>query len=507
MRCGSMAIHGETLYNIRRGVLALKRFTVEDLAERAGVGVSSTQRAVHKMVEEGYLYRGEGHVHTPGKGRPKRIYGLVADPHKVEELRAKVAAFREEHDTEREPIREPESPQYERALRVLDELERRPETTDPGRLWEVRRALAFARRAEEALDDGADEATPHLDLAEARLAWLAEEDEAAERLVGRARGAFERAGLPEGVRKADEYAAAARLRKALPALAEAAAAPAVGVADVLAGIGEQLATLAITPALALNVRLVLDTIAGALVPQRKADRSEPRGAAALLLKPKGFPSGFSTGWNDALGRLGRESRDRYDDLMAECRSVRPFPRMLARSRNALAHGVVSSTDATELFERSVAAQCHAYTLLWLCDRGAVGSSDPARYLRHFAAQSLGLLSASGRGGGWRGWLRSEFLIDALLDLCLEHEEIARALAVSAEEDELLGFLANFRVGQLWSREEPYGEQAFAVRQRIYEALEEVPQRDRERILRDLRDRTDVPVVLVPEGSGVLAVAR
>lgn len=286
-----MIPRGAARFRIQRAILFLKRFTVDQLVEATELEPDIVQRTIHRFVAEGFISKLGDVVRTSGRGRPRQLYSLTNDEGKLRELREDVANFRVSAP-EVSPWREPESPHYWRALEILEDLEHHGGSPVARELEEPERALALARRYEAMLNDGVDGTTPYLDLAEGRLKLLTGDAIAAERLLSKARAAFDAAGIVNRVREAAEYAAAASLSQVPPDANDAATGSTGGYAEALRRIADVLNEVVATPPLTAAIRKTLDAAAHALEPHAEWLRGDERHAStepgyvnALIVEP------------------------------------------------------------------------------------------------------------------------------------------------------------------------------------------------------------------------------
>ena len=197
-----MAIWGEASYKVKRAITFHKRFSVAELVDATDLSYGQVEQVVQRLIKQGYVRPLEDHELNPAEqavarrvGRPRKRYILTEDPAKREEFYAGVEAIASAERLSRARERKPSTPYFNRAMQMIEAIERGTEPPSTDRLEEVEALLAYGRDFEGLIPEGAEIVQAYYDLAQARLKALRGNYPQAEELLAQAEEAFQTAGL------------------------------------------------------------------------------------------------------------------------------------------------------------------------------------------------------------------------------------------------------------------------------------------------------------------------
>ncbi|MFB0533708.1 MAG: ATP-binding protein [Anaerolineae bacterium] len=199
-----MAIWGEASYKVKRAITFHKRFSVAELVDATDLSYVQVEQVVQRLIKQGYVRPLEAHELNPAKqavaqrvGRPRKRYTLTEDPVKREEFHAGVEAIASAERLSRAKERKPSTPYFNRAMQMIEAIERGADPPSTARLEEAAALLVYGRDFEGLIPEGAEIVQAYYDLAQARLEALRGNYPQAEELLAQAEEAFQTAGLDE----------------------------------------------------------------------------------------------------------------------------------------------------------------------------------------------------------------------------------------------------------------------------------------------------------------------
>jgi len=203
-----MAIWGEVSYKVKRAITFHKRFSVAELVDATDLSYGQVEQVVQRLIKQDYVRSLEAHELNPAEqavaqrvGRPRKRYTLIEDPVKREEFYAGVEAIASAERLSRAKERKPSTPYFNRAMQMIEAMERGTEPLSATRLEEATSFLAYGRDFEGLIPEGAEIVQAYYDLAQARLEALQGNYPQAEELLAQAEEAFQTAGLDEQVQR------------------------------------------------------------------------------------------------------------------------------------------------------------------------------------------------------------------------------------------------------------------------------------------------------------------
>lgn len=203
-----MVIWGEASYKVKRAITFHKRFSVAELVDATDLSYGQVEQVVQRLIQQGYARPLEDHELNLAEqaiagrvGRPPKRYTLTEDPVKREEFYAGVEAITSAERLSRAKERKPSTPYFNRAMQMIEAMERGAEPPSTARLEEAVALLVYGRDFEGLIPEGAEIAQAYYDLAQARLEALRGNYPQAEELLAQAEEAFQAAGLDEQVQR------------------------------------------------------------------------------------------------------------------------------------------------------------------------------------------------------------------------------------------------------------------------------------------------------------------
>jgi signal transduction histidine kinase len=204
----TMAIWGEVSYKVKRAITFHKRFSVAELVDATDLSYGQVEQVVQRLIKQDYVRSLEDHELNPAEqalarrvGRPRKRYTLTEEPVKQEEFYAGVEAIASAERLSRAKERKPSTPYFNRAMQMIEAMERGAEPLSATRLEEATSFLAYGRDFESLIPEGAEIVQAHYDFAQARLEVLLKNYSKAEELLAQVEEAFRTAGLDEQVQK------------------------------------------------------------------------------------------------------------------------------------------------------------------------------------------------------------------------------------------------------------------------------------------------------------------
>lgn len=191
------APHGEVKFKVRRNVLLLREFTIEDLVQVTGSNPESIRTEVQRLRQEEFVLseRRPGQRHV--------LYRLSDDPEKRLELSKSIEAFYPKPTTRRTPP-QPTSRLYQAAVTTLDQAEKEKGPEQKKLLEEASHQLKGAWHTEGA-SRAPELVQAHILREQGRLARLQGKREQAEKLLRQAKEIFARDGLESDVRLINQH--------------------------------------------------------------------------------------------------------------------------------------------------------------------------------------------------------------------------------------------------------------------------------------------------------------
>jgi len=197
---------GEVSVKVKRAILIMEKFTIAQIADITGLKYESVETVVQRLLKRGILTKvNENFKQTVGKkGRPKQYY-TFANTETRRVLKNEIDAFWLEKSLVEPDRREPRNPHFMHVTFLIEAVETgRKEFTD-SLLEEIKVNLNLAREYEEMVSPNPKIAMSYIDSLQARLEYLREEDEEAERFLKRARSVFKNYHMTEEEQNIDKY--------------------------------------------------------------------------------------------------------------------------------------------------------------------------------------------------------------------------------------------------------------------------------------------------------------
>ena len=217
-----MAVWGEASYKVKRAITFRGRFTVAELVDATDLAYTQVEQVVQRLIKRGYVRPLEAHELKPAEqaaarrvGRPRKRYTLTEDPAKRGEFYAGVEAIASAERLSRAKERKPSTPHFNRAMQVIEAMERGAEPFSSARLEESADLLAYGRDFEGLIPEGAEIAQACYDRAQARLEAQRGDYPKAEELLAQAEDAFRAAGLDEQVQRSIDLKLALKVAQGL----------------------------------------------------------------------------------------------------------------------------------------------------------------------------------------------------------------------------------------------------------------------------------------------------
>lgn len=217
-----MAVWGEASYKVKRAIAFRERFTVAELADTTDLVYSQVEQVVQRLIKQGYVRPLLAHELKPGEqiaaqrvGRPRKRYTLTEDPTKRQEFCAGVEAIASAERMSRARERKPSTPHFNRAMQVIEAMERGAEPVSTGRLDEAADLLVYGRDFEGLISEGVEIAQAYYDRAQARLEAQRGNYSKAQELLAQAEEAFRAAGLDEQVQRTKDQGLAFKVTQGL----------------------------------------------------------------------------------------------------------------------------------------------------------------------------------------------------------------------------------------------------------------------------------------------------
>jgi len=203
-----MAIWGEASYKVKRAITFHERFTVAELVDATNLAYAQVEQVVQRLIKQGYVRKlkpnelNEAERAVTGKvGRPRQRHTLIEDKAKREEFYASVEAIASAERLSHAKERKPSTPYFNRAMQVIEAMERGAEPPSTARLDEAAALLAYGRDFEGLIPEGAEIVQAYYDYAQARLEAQRGNYPKAEELLAQAKEAFLAAELDERVQR------------------------------------------------------------------------------------------------------------------------------------------------------------------------------------------------------------------------------------------------------------------------------------------------------------------
>jgi predicted ArsR family transcriptional regulator len=199
-----MAIWGEVSYKVKRAITFHERFTVAELVDATDLAYAQVEQVVQRLIKQGYVRSLEAHELNPAEqtaakqvGRPRQRYTLTDDKAKREEFYASVEAIASAERLSRAKERKPSTPYFNRAMQMIEAMERGAEPFSIARLDEAGVLLAYGRDFEGLITEGAEIVQAYYNYAQARLEAQRGNYSKAEELLTQAKEVFRAAELDE----------------------------------------------------------------------------------------------------------------------------------------------------------------------------------------------------------------------------------------------------------------------------------------------------------------------
>jgi len=217
-----MVIWGEVSYKVKRAITFHKRFSVAELVDATDLSYGQVEQVVQRLIKQDYVRSLEDHELNPVEqtvarrvGRPRKRYTLTEDPVKREEFYAGVEAIASAERLSRAKERKPSTPYLNRAMQMIEAMERGAELPSTARLEEAAALLAYGRDFEGLIPEGAEIVQAYYDRVQARLEALRRNHPKAEDLLAQAEDAFRAAGLDEQVQQSIDLRLAFKVTQGL----------------------------------------------------------------------------------------------------------------------------------------------------------------------------------------------------------------------------------------------------------------------------------------------------
>lgn len=198
----------EVRIQVRRAILDLFDFTVQELHDATGCKKASIYTELRRLREAGYLdeIKAESNTERKGPGAPQKRFRLTEDKVKLEELVRSVEKFYRvlEHDSGR-----PDSAHYETARKLIKQLEKR-ELSDPQLDEDLKRVDYHLELAAEDLgisiwdDKSTKLSEAFLDLLYTRTNVMGGHWDEADKYASQAQAVFETYHVEEGLERVGE---------------------------------------------------------------------------------------------------------------------------------------------------------------------------------------------------------------------------------------------------------------------------------------------------------------
>jgi len=171
-----MAIWGEASYKVKRAITFHERFTIAELVDATDLTYTQVEQVVQRLIKQDYVRKlepdelNEAERVAAGKvGRPRQRYTLTYDKAKRGEFYASVEAISSAERLSSAREREPSTPYFNRAMQMIEAMERGAEPFSSARLDEGAGFLTYGRDFEGLIPEGAEIAQAYYDYAQARL--------------------------------------------------------------------------------------------------------------------------------------------------------------------------------------------------------------------------------------------------------------------------------------------------------------------------------------------------
>lgn len=201
-----MAIWGEASYKVKRAITFHERFTIAELVDATDLTYTQVEQVVQRLIKQDYVRKpkpdelNEAERAAAGKvGRPRQRYTLTDDKAKRGEFYASVEAIASTERFSRAREREPSTPYFNRAMQMIEAMDRSAESFSTDHLDEVAALLDYGRDFEGLIPEGAEIAQAYYDYAQARLEAQRGDCSKAEELLTQAEEVFRAAGLDKQV--------------------------------------------------------------------------------------------------------------------------------------------------------------------------------------------------------------------------------------------------------------------------------------------------------------------
>lgn len=201
-----MAIWGEASYKVKRVITFHERFTIAELVDASDLTYTQVEQVVQRLIKQDYVRKlkpdelNEAERAAAGKvGRPRQRYTLTDDKAKRGEFYASVEAIASAERLSSAREREPSTPYFNRAMQMIEAMDRSAESFSIDHSDEVAALLEYGRDFEGMIPEGAEIVQAYYDYAQARLEAHRGNYSKAEELLTQAEEVFRAAGLDEQV--------------------------------------------------------------------------------------------------------------------------------------------------------------------------------------------------------------------------------------------------------------------------------------------------------------------
>ncbi len=214
-----MAVWGEVSFKVRRTVLLAGKFTVSQIEDITGIKYQSVETVIQRLLKEGTLVKADAKkdISSVGvvskKGRPKQYYTFAGDE-KIKMLKENLEALSLEHSMAGPVRHKPKNPHFVKAISLINDLESSSSAINENVLNEIENNLSLSKEYEDAFDENNEIALAHIDFAKARLEYLKDDRDEAEKLLITAKDVFKKFEMKEE-QSADEYFVSSALKAAV----------------------------------------------------------------------------------------------------------------------------------------------------------------------------------------------------------------------------------------------------------------------------------------------------